>query len=173
MYRLRQKIERWMDDYKLKKKLLILYISCVLIPLIVTDSIILYIVIHSEQVKQQHAMENNASAVQYNLSSNVESVAAMAKNIYMNGDIEDFLNQQYETPLDYVTAYNAFMKNSLLERSMGADNTQVTIYADNETIVNGGEFSRLSTVRETDWYRYLEDSGQSMVLYFYYVQSQI
>lgn len=168
MYRLRQKIERWMDDYKLKKKLLILYISCVLIPLIVTDSIILYIVIHSEQVKQQHAMENNASAVQYNLSSNVESVAAMAKNIYMNGDIEDFLNQQYEAPLDYVTAYNAFMKNSLLERSMGADNTQVTIYADNETIVNGGEFSRLSTVRETDWYRYLEDSGQNMVLYFYY-----
>lgn len=168
MYRLRQKIERWMDDYKLKKKLLILYISCVLIPLIVTDSIILYIVIHSEQVKQQHVMENNASAVQYNLSSNVESVAAMAKNIYMNGDIEDFLNQQYEAPLDYVTAYNAFMKNSLLERSMGADNTQVTIYADNETIVNGGEFSRLSTVRETDWYRYLEDSGQNMVLYFYY-----
>lgn len=163
-----QKIERWMDDYKLKKKLVFLYISCVLIPLIVTDSVVLYIVIHSEQVKQQHSMENDASAVQYHLGSTVEHAASMAKNIYMNAYIEEFLNQQYETPLDYVMAYQAFMKNSLFESSMGTDNTQVTIYADNETIINGGEFSRLSTVQETDWYQYLENSGQKSALYFYY-----
>lgn len=168
MRTLRQKIERWMDDYKLKKKLMILYISCVLLPLIVTDSIVLYIVIHSEQVKQQHAMENDASAVQYHLGSTVEYAASMAKNIYMNAYIEEFLNQQYETALDYVVAYHTFMKNSLFESSMGTDNTQVTIYADNETIINGGEFGRLSTVRETDWYQYLENSGQETVLYFYY-----
>ncbi len=168
MCTLRQKIERWLDDYKLKKKLMLLYISCVLIPLIVTDSIVLHIVIHSEQVKQQHAMENDASAVQYHLGSTVEYAASMAKNIYMNAYIEEFLNRQYETDLDYVTAYYTFMKNSLFESSMGTDNTQVTIYADNETIINGGEFGRLSAVRDTDWYQYLENSGQETLLYFYY-----
>ena len=161
-----------MDDYTLKKKLRFLYIFCVLIPLIVTDSVILYIVVHSEQVKQQHAMENDASAVQYNLTSSVEYAASTAKNIYMNEYIEDFLNWQYETPLDYFVAYQDFMKDTLFQSSMGMDNTQVKIYADNETIVNGGEFGRLSSVKDLEWYQFLQESGQDTVLYFWYDDSK-
>ena len=80
------------------------------------------------------------------------------------------MNRQYETPLDYVTGHQAFMKNSLFETSMGTDNTVVTIYADNDTIINGGHFIRLSDVRETEWYRYLQEAGNNSVLYFYYDQ---
>ena len=93
-----------------------------------------------------------------------------AKNIYMNEYIEEFLNRQYETPLDYVTGHQEFMKNSLFETSMGTDNTVVTIYADNDTIINGGHFIRLSDVRETEWHRYLQEAGNNSVLYFYYDQ---
>lgn len=167
-----QRFERLLDDYKLKKKLLILYICCVLIPLIATDSIVLYIVIHSEQVENQHVMENDASAVQYSLSNIIEHASGTAKNIYMNEYVEEFLNTEYETAMDYVIAYNNFMKNSLFDSSIGLDNTQITIYADNETIVNGGEFGRLSSIRETEWYQYLIQSGQDSVLYFYYDDSK-
>lgn len=167
-----QRFERLLDDYKLKKKLLILYICCVLIPLVATDSIVLYIVIHSEQVENQHIMENDASAVQYSLSGIIERAAGTAKNIYMNEYVEDFLNMEYDTAMDYVIAYNNFMKNSLFDSSIGLDNMQITIYADNETIVNGGEFGRLSTIRDTEWYRYLQQSGQDYILYFYYDDSK-
>ncbi len=168
MRELREKLENWMNDYKLKEKLQVLYIFCVLIPLIVTDGVILSNVIHSEQEKQQHEMENVASAVQYSLSSAVEHSAATAKNIYMNAYIEEFLNTKFETALDYVVKHQEFMKDTLFESSMGLDNTQVTMYADNETIVNGGEFARLSTVRETKWYQYFEENGKDMLLLFYY-----
>lgn len=168
MRRLREKLENWMNDYKLKKKLQVLYIFCVLIPLIVTDGVILYNVIHSEQEEKQHEMENVASAVQYTLSSAVEHSVATAKSIYMNKYIEAFLNTEYETALDYVVEYQKFMKDTLFESSMGLDNTKITMYADNETIVNGGEFSRLSSVRETEWYQYLQESGQDTRLLFYY-----
>ncbi len=168
MQSLWQRFERLLDDYKLKKKLLVLYVFCVLIPLIVTDSIVLYIIVHSEQVENQHVMENDASALQYSLSNIIERASGTAKNIYMNEYVEDFLNKEYETAMDYVVAYNTFMKNSLFDSSIGMDNTQVTIYADNETIVNGGEFGRLSSVQETEWYQYLQQSGQDSILYFYY-----
>ncbi|MDO4307428.1 MAG: sensor histidine kinase [Eubacteriales bacterium] len=168
MHRFMQVLESRMNNYNLKKKLHILYIFCMLIPLIITDSVIIYIVVHSEQVKQQHVMENAASAVQYSLSENVETAASKAKNIYMNEFIDDFLNRQYERPLDYVEGYQTFLKDSLFETSMGVDNTLVTIYADNETIINGGYFCRISEIRETEWYRYLQESGKDAVLYFYY-----
>ena len=162
------RLENWMNDYKLKKKLELLYVFCVLIPLILTDGVILYNVILSEREKQLHEMENVASAVQYSLSSAVEHSASAAKSIYMNEYIEEFLNTQYDTALDYVVGYQEFMRNSLFKSSMGIDNAQVTMYADNETIVNGGEFARLSTVRDTKWYQYLQESGRDMLLLFYY-----
>jgi len=164
----RKKLEDWMNNYKLKKKLMILYIFCVIFPLIVTDGVVFYIVIHSEQVKQKHAMENDASAVQYSLSNSVEYASSMAKNIYTNEYIEDILNKSYATPLDYVTAYQTFKKNSLFDSSMGGDNTLVTIYAENETIISGGVFGRIESIKETDWYQFLQGSGLETVLYFYY-----
>ncbi len=40
MKELLQKIEKRMDDFTVKKKLYILYIFCVLLPLIITDSVV-------------------------------------------------------------------------------------------------------------------------------------
>lgn len=163
-----QKAERLLDDCKLKKKLLILYICCVLIPLVATDSIVLYIVIHSEQIENQHAMENDASAVQYSLSDIIERAARTGKTIYTNEAVEEFLNTEYETAMDYVVTANHFLKNSMLGSGIGLDNTQITIYAENETIINGGTFGRLSSVRDTAWYRQLQQSGKDYILYCYY-----
>lgn len=168
MSELLQWIESWMNDFKLHRKLIVLYISCVLLPLVATDSVILYTVIRSESVERQHVMENDANAVSYAISNIIENVASAAKKIYTNQAIEEFLNCQYETPLEYVVAYNQFMKDSLFPGSIGNSNAQVTIYADNETIVNGGEFARISSICNTKWYQYLKESGLDTMLYCYY-----
>lgn len=163
-----EKLENRLNDYRLKKKLQVLYIFCVLFPLFVTDGVILYNLIQGERQRQQYEMENVASAVQYNLTNTVEHSAATAKNIYLNRYIEDFLNTRFTSVLDYVMGRQRFMKDTLFESSLGMDNTQLTMYADNETIVNGGEFSRISAAREEKWYECLQESGQDMRLLFYY-----
>lgn len=48
MKRLMDRLQRWMDDYSIRKKLLILYVVCVLFPLVLTDAVILYIVFDNE-----------------------------------------------------------------------------------------------------------------------------
>ena len=79
-----RKFNRYMNNLKLATKLKLLYVFCVLLPLIVTDSVILNIVINNENIKQKHAMENEASAIQYSLTNSVEYASTVAKQIYMN-----------------------------------------------------------------------------------------
>ncbi len=80
----REKIQKCLDDLKLKKKLQSLYIICVILPLILTDGFILYSVLSAEKVQQQHDMENLASAVQYSIYTTVMSAASMADSINLN-----------------------------------------------------------------------------------------
>ena len=108
-----RKFNRYMNNLKLATKLKLLYVFCVLLPLIVTDSVILNIVINNENIKQKHAMENEASAIQYSLTNSVEYASTVAKQIYMNEYIEEYLNREYRDPLEYVVAYQEFMKTTL------------------------------------------------------------
>ncbi len=145
-----------------------MYVLCVLLPLIVTDSVVLYIVLNNQHAKQRHAMENEASAIQYSLTNSIDYAAATAKQIYMNEYIERYLNHKYADALAYVEAYQDFVKTTLFKGGAGMDNTIITMYADNPTIVNGGEFSQLSAIENTRWYRTFDESGQDTMLYFYY-----
>lgn len=162
------KFYQQMNNIRLSRKLSILYIFCVLLPLVVTDSVVLGIVWNDQHTKQRHAMENEANAIQYSLTNNVDYVAAAAKQIYMNGYIEKYLNREYEDAPAYIDAYQNFVKTTLFKGGTGMYNMMITMYADNPTIVNGGEFSRLSTIESTVWYQNFEESGQDEMLCFYY-----
>ncbi len=161
------KFYRKINNIRLSRKLVILYVFCVLLPLIATDSVLLYIVRNNQQIKQFHAMENAASAMQYSLTNSIEYAAAMARQIYTNEYIERYLNTEYEDVLAYVAAYQDFVKTTLL-RGAGMDSMLITMYADNPTIINGGSFFRLSAIEDTGWYRTFTESGQDTMLYFYY-----
>lgn len=173
MGRLWKSIRSRLDDYQLKKKLKFLYVYCVLLPLIITDSAIIYIFIASEHASMQKGMEGIASAVKYNFFYDVEEAAGTTKKIYMNKYVNQFLDKQFESGLDYYLGYQAFMKDSLFESSIGTTASKITMYADNPTIISGGEFRRLSTVKNQEWYRKLSASDQDGILCIYYDDSNI
>lgn len=164
------KLERWMNNYKLNKKLLFLYVVCVLLPLIVTDSVVIYIALHTEEVKQQHMMENDVNAVQFSFSNSIESAASVVKAVDTNEYIDNFLNEKYESSLSYFVACNE--AKNLLFNNIGGDSSRMTIYADNETITNGGKFSRLSSIKDEEWYQYMVQTGCNTCVYTYYDQSR-
>lgn len=149
-----------------------LYVSCMIVPLLLVDSIILYTMYQSAQVKRKHSMENMASAVQYNITSKVENIAGTAKKIYLNKYIERFLEKNFDSTLDYVTSYQSFMKDTLLE-NIWEDTTLMTMYADNDSIVNGGMFSKIDSVKDTKWYKCLQESGKNEILYLYFDEGRI
>lgn len=161
-----------LNNYKVEKKLRILYIYCVLLPLIITDSVILAVIIRADKASTQYELENIFNATKYNLTTAVENAVTISNNLYTNRYIDDFLNREYESPLEYYNAFQYFLNNTLLTSSIAAGRTELTIYVDNSTIVNGGEFIRLDdTVRKSEWYQYLMDSGRNRALYIYFDES--
>lgn len=157
-----------LEKMNLKRKMQVLYLGCVLAPLVFTDAVILFTVVYAESISSRHEMESIANTVQYNISTEVERASSMAKNIYMNRYINEFLTRQYRSPLAYYEAYLDFMEDTLFESSLGTSQMKITMYADNPTLVNGSEFQRLDGARESGWYQELAESGQDEILYCYY-----
>lgn len=166
-------LQRWLEKLKLKKKMMVLYLGCVLVPLIFTDTFILIMIIRSGQSDLRHEMENVVSAVEYNLNKEVERAATLAKNIYLNRYINEFLTREYHSDLEYYNAYLAFMKDTLFESSLGSEQMKIIMYTDNPTIVNGSEFQKLQKVKGQDWYCQFKEADQDVMLYCYYDTSAI
>lgn len=168
MKELLQKIEKRMDDFTVKKKLYILYIFCVLLPLIITDSVVFLIIRNSEMEKQKHDMTNIANAVSYNISSVVNNAGEMAKTIYTSRYIDDFLSRKYDTSAQYIMEYQEFFKDTLLENLLGMNQIVFTMYTNNDTIVKGGKVGNIEDLKETQAYQKLNQSGETKGFFFVY-----
>lgn len=168
---LEKRAESLLNNYSIKKKLSILYILCVLIPIIVTDSVVVGMVIREEKSKQHQEMQDTASAIEYQIKKTVDDGINISKNIYLNHDINNFLNTEFASPAIYYEAYQQLLKDSLLETWLASSNVAVTMYADNATIVNGGRFQRLEKIKEEPWYCALQASGKDIILYCYFDES--
>ena len=165
---IKSRIENTLDNFTVKRKLLIVYVFCMIVPLVITDSVILGIVLKSEQRARLHEMENIANAVEYNLLSEADSASKYAKNIYISKYIDNFLNRQYGSDLEYVAHYQKLFKDTLLNVGASQSNMQIRIYTDNDTIVNGAEFKKLDKILTKNWYHYMIENELERGLYFEY-----
>ncbi len=167
-YKLVDKVIRYLNDLKVEKKLRLIYIYCVLIPLIITDSIILYTAFEVNKNNINHENVSICNIVKNNLQRDFDTAITIANRIYGSSQINSFLNQYYDTPIEY---YNANMKqigNNWFASGTSALETKVTLYASNPTLVNGGSVQRLDdNIRSSEWYQFYKNSEPDRVLYIY------
>lgn len=171
MGKLLQRIEQCMDNLTIKKKFYVFYILCVLIPLIVTDSVVFFMISKFDQERKAHEMANIANAVEYSISNVVGNVGEIANSIYTNKNFNNFLSREYADPAEYVSAYQDFFGDTLLENALGMNSMVFTLYTDNNTIVNGGRVNRLENIKGTQAYQRLNESGKSKGIFFVYDDS--
>ncbi|MCD8347479.1 MAG: histidine kinase [Lachnospiraceae bacterium] len=165
-----QALEEKLNNLNFKKKLILFYLFCVLVPLFLTDGIILFLFLRNETAELQNRMENMASAVQYDLSYTLEEAANEITSVYLNRTLNDFLEQNYESTLDFWEASLEIADMAYFATgSTASGDGWMVLYGDNDTIVNGGHFYSLSDAMDTEWYQQLEISDLDMALCFYYV----
>ena len=165
------KLGLWMDDFTIKKKFYIFYVVCVLIPLIVTDSVVFLTTAKFDRERREHEMSNIASAVEYSLSSMIGNAGEIGNSIYTNRDFEEFLSKRYTNSAEYVAAYQNFLSGKLLENALGMNSMIFTLYTDNDTIVNGGRVNTLDKLKNTESYLWLNEEAKSKGLFFVYDDS--
>lgn len=148
--------------------MIFIYIFCMLLPITLTDGVIIYTVLHTEAQLRRSEMEDIADAVNYQIFYDVDTVSKVAKSIYANQYINDFLEMEYGDPFDYVVSYQQFFKDTLFQSSDMTGSSLITLYTDNSTIVSGGTVRNLDLIRESGWYRDLNEKGTEQMLYFAY-----
>ena len=163
-------MEEIINDYSIKKKLILFYLCCVLLPLFITDSVILGIIYSGEVSDKQDEMEGIASAVEAELDYNLEEAAKMANAIYLSRYINEFLDYRFDSGVDFFEASLDIEKKNFYEISGGSSSAAfITMYSDNDTIVNGNHFYKMAAAKNEKWYQGLRDSGANMKLFFYYI----
>lgn len=173
MRMLLHRLESRINDYSIKKKFFLFYTVCVLIPLIVTDSTIVYVFVRSERAAVYSEMQNVADAVRYSLNDKIEQAMRVGKGIYSSRRMNDFLDKEFSSPLDYVTSNQELHKYMWLESTAALDNINIMLYSDNDTIVNGGQFLRLDSALDSQWYAPFLESGLSQFVYFDYDDTKV
>lgn len=165
---MRKKLGNFMNNLTIQTKLTLLYLVCVIVPLVITDGIVLALLIRAERTEAQHDMQNIAKAVSYELSSAFESSDSITRSIYMNYGIEEFLSTQYNSNLDFYKASRTILDSVFYDMTIGYSSAQLFLYADNDTIVNGGHFHQLASVADLAWYQEFQESGKNddLVAYF-------
>lgn len=161
-------LEQYLDNISIKKKFMQIYIFCVLVPLIITDSVVLYIAGSMESQRQAHEMANIASTVSYNISTLVENAGEIAKSMYTNKRVDSFLAKQYESTSDYYAEYQKFFQDSTLENVLGMNQILFTMYTDNPTVIKGGKIDNMSNLKKTAVYEAWKNRGENEGLFFVY-----
>lgn len=157
------------NNYKIRSKMLLIYCFCVLIPIIFTDSIIMYTVNRNHKENRLRDMTYAMERVKSNLADTVEGCILFTYNLYTDEKLDNFLSKKYVNHLDYYENYTEMLKyNSLSYNYNYGRLYKIVFFSDNETLINGGSIARLETAEDTDWYKAFLASDQDIFLYTYY-----
>lgn len=157
------------NNFKIRNKLLIIYFSCVFIPIIVTDVVILLTVNQSYEDRKKNELSYVMERVEYNLTETVDGCILFTNNLYNDRFLDDFLNREYEDNISYYSAYIHLLRNNNLSYNYNNGVVlKIEVFADNDSIINGGKISKVDVVRDTKWYKDFTESGEDIFLYIYY-----
>ena len=90
-----------MNNIRLKHKLLILVLLCVLIPLIVTNSGILWSMRQGLKKEQEQKRQNVVDRLESELRERINQQLTIADYLNRNEKLKRFLNRSYQSPSEY------------------------------------------------------------------------
>lgn len=136
------------------------------IAMVIMDAVFLYQLISRNRAEAEYECINSAEVVEYTFRSAVESAAQTATNLSMSRDLDVFLENRYSTPSYYYEQYTNAVKSAQLNKFYSFNNVNMEVYADNETLINGGGVYRMSSIVNEDWYKEFVESGEDSYLIF-------
>lgn len=168
MSRFRSEVSRNTDNLRLRTKMIIMCITCVLIPVIGTNVLFWNMVFSAEQDRIESQMEDAYINTQAQLDSLVNSVATMAATFYTNSTVYEFLDAEYASDMEYYQAYRTYIEPLSVVYGNNTFINKFTFYADNASLINGGGVGKMSSVRGEAWYKHFKESGGKSAVCAYY-----
>ncbi len=163
----------YFNNLKIRTKMLLIYAFCVLLPIILTDSIILYNMNKSDKESQLVSLSHAMDRVEYNLNTTINNCIMFTNNMYYDRDLNKFLNRQYADFPSYYDAYMEMLISNKLSYTYNAGLlSKIELFADNNSIIGGGKILRLSSAEDETWLKEFKKSNNDIIVYAYYDEAK-
>jgi len=156
-----------LDDIRLRSKMLIVYLFCVLLPIVLTNVIFYRVTTNNVRDQRMQDISRALEQVRNDFRAELDTAVRVSDAFISDYILNNILEEEYEGPLDYVEAYDSYLRKILNSYTpLYASLQNIKIYLDNPTMMHSGAIGRLTPeVRESDWYRTLSaSSGSTPVL---------
>lgn len=155
-----------LDNYSIKRKLIVMYLLCVFIPLILTNLIIFNNIVSSTNNERKQVMSSICQKVKYNINTVLEESISVSEQFYTSRILDDYVSREYEDAMEFYDQYYYLLSNSILKcYYKSKPEYNIKIYADNETIINSGEVVKLTEdIRSHSWYQEFCDNNRSLTV---------
>ena len=161
-------IKNYFGRLKLSKKFLLMYVFCVIFPLVITDAILFRFVFDAE-ISNQSYDRDIAIEGYFNYLENLNSYdSSVASAIDLNKNLNSFINTRYSDPYEFYDALTNTVTYSYFTTLTDLKWDRIVIYSDNSTMLSGNYFHNLSEAQGEVWYRRFINSGRNEAVYAYY-----
>ncbi|MCR5688024.1 MAG: sensor histidine kinase [Lachnospiraceae bacterium] len=150
------------------KNMAVLYVLCIILPLLVTDAIFIAMLQNAGRSDLKFSYEKAAENMTFCLGNTLEKASSIAMNIAKNDEFRDFLDRDHTSGLDYYDEYVDVTSDKYLKALCSINNATYEIYTDNPTIVNGGGIYSIDRAKNLEWYSEYAASGQETYVRFYF-----
>ncbi|SHM98929.1 sensor histidine kinase [Gracilibacillus kekensis] len=155
-----------LNDIRIKNKLLLIYMVSVFLPIVLTNVIFYHVT--SENVRNQKIHDNELALRQVTngFKQGVEDAAGIASVLYSDAFVYEFLDKNYESPLNFILAYNTHFRDINKFTPVYSSIRSIHLFTDNPTVIKaGGIYDINEEVINTHWYQStLEDRNKYPVV---------
>lgn len=118
----------------------------------------------TQQEKFEHMQKTAVTAAEQIMNMSVETAVSIAKNIYTNEAIYEFLNTRYESASSYYETYYPLQQNTAMNLAETNIVKRCTIYTENPTVLTGGNIQKLEPFKESYWFQSFQKMGKPTIL---------
>ena len=164
----------FLDNFKIRTKLIMIYIVCVLLPVFVTAFVFMQTVTQDINKEERHNMENALERASGELTAKINSVTAISDYLYMNERLNTFIEQTYSSPVEYYKAFDRFLEDSVIRYYYTTESVcNIQICTDNPGIISGTYFCSRDEVMDSVWYQKYLQNQKRIIVFAYYEENNV
>lgn len=158
----------YFNDRKIKSKMMYLYLFCVMVPVFITNVVIISSILNLSNKERKESLDNMASVVSNSIETTISNAVYETVDLYSNRYISSFLDTHYESAEQYYIAYRNLFNNYLFYASSKNLISSVVLYSNNDTMINGGRYYRLENEMDSEWYQSYQEHGSNLFVHSYF-----
>ncbi len=153
------------NNIKLRNKLLILYITCVFLPIILTNVAFYQVTVTNIKKQKMHDVQLVLDQVTSEFITTIDQAVGVGSRFYTDAIVYDFFEREYDTVIDYIDAYDIYLRNYNRFSPLYYSIQSITFYTDNPTVIYAGGVRPITELtKETPWYNRVQNSRFPVVI---------